>query len=223
LSVTLRSLSTPRKDTVPIVQEAGWAPGPVWTGTENFAHTGTRSPDRPARSQSLYRLSHPAHVHKCKYLTFTFVYTRQPLACRSLHVTSIYILFGWPKYQPVLVMHVLNALGLTNSIGIEFPPLLLESLRRVLGHSDSHCLSSVCLLPDIIVDVTRTSGWRIHQSTGCAVSHHCVVSVEVGAWLSKLASVKYLNFDVRRRILTPKPFCSAYKLFLKYFAPCIAI
>ena len=28
---------TPGKDPVPIVQEAGWAPGPVWTGTENLA------------------------------------------------------------------------------------------------------------------------------------------------------------------------------------------
>ena len=43
------------------VQEAGWAAGPVWTGAENLAPTGIRSPDRPARSQSLYRLSYPAH------------------------------------------------------------------------------------------------------------------------------------------------------------------
>ena len=50
---------TPRKDPVPIVQEAGWAPGPVWTGAENLAPTGIRSPDRPARSESLYRLSYP--------------------------------------------------------------------------------------------------------------------------------------------------------------------
>ena len=27
----------PLKDPVPIVQEAGWATGPVWTGTENLA------------------------------------------------------------------------------------------------------------------------------------------------------------------------------------------
>jgi len=39
------------------VQEAGWTPGSVWTGAENLAATGIRSPDRPARSQSLYRLS----------------------------------------------------------------------------------------------------------------------------------------------------------------------
>jgi hypothetical protein len=32
------------------VQEAGWAPGPVWTGAENVVQTGIRSPDRPARS-----------------------------------------------------------------------------------------------------------------------------------------------------------------------------
>jgi hypothetical protein len=29
------------------VQEAGWAPRPVWTGAENLAPTGIRSPDRP--------------------------------------------------------------------------------------------------------------------------------------------------------------------------------
>jgi hypothetical protein len=57
-----RPLSTPGKDPVSIVQEAGWAPGPVWTGAENLAPTGIRSPDRPARSQSLYRLSYRAHV-----------------------------------------------------------------------------------------------------------------------------------------------------------------
>jgi hypothetical protein len=44
------------------LQEAGWAPGPVWTGAENLAHTGIRSPDSPARSHSLYRLNYPTHI-----------------------------------------------------------------------------------------------------------------------------------------------------------------
>ena len=52
----------PGKDSVPILQEAGWAPGPVSTGAENLAHTGIRSPDRPARTESLYRLNYPAHA-----------------------------------------------------------------------------------------------------------------------------------------------------------------
>jgi len=30
----------PGKDPVPIVQEAGWAPGPVWKGAENLAPPG---------------------------------------------------------------------------------------------------------------------------------------------------------------------------------------
>jgi hypothetical protein len=60
VSVTPWPLFTPGKDPVPIVQEAGWAQGPVWTGAENFAPTGIRSPDHPARSQSLYRLRYPA-------------------------------------------------------------------------------------------------------------------------------------------------------------------
>ena len=40
---------TPGKDPVPIVQEAGWAPGPVWIGAENLpphrdSITGSSSP-----------------------------------------------------------------------------------------------------------------------------------------------------------------------------------
>ena len=52
---------TPRKDSVPIVQEAGWAPAPVCTGRKSRPHRDS-IPDRPARSQPQYRLSYPAHV-----------------------------------------------------------------------------------------------------------------------------------------------------------------
>jgi hypothetical protein len=44
-----------------MVQETGWALGPGWTRAENLAPTGIRSPDRPSRSESFYRLSYPAH------------------------------------------------------------------------------------------------------------------------------------------------------------------
>ena len=60
---TPRPYFTPGKDPVPIVQEAECAPGPVWTGGKSQL-TGIRSPDRPARSYSLYRLSHPAHPYR---------------------------------------------------------------------------------------------------------------------------------------------------------------
>ena len=58
--------STPRphftlgKDLAPILQEAAWAPGPVWTSGKSRPHRDS-IPNRPARSQSLYRLSYPAH------------------------------------------------------------------------------------------------------------------------------------------------------------------
>ena len=51
---------TPGKDPVPILQEAGWASGPVWTGGKSRPHRDS-IPDRPARSQSLYRLSFSVH------------------------------------------------------------------------------------------------------------------------------------------------------------------
>ena len=52
----------PRNKPVPIVKEGSWAPGLVWTGAGNLAFTGIRSPDRPARRQSLYRLRHSVVV-----------------------------------------------------------------------------------------------------------------------------------------------------------------
>jgi len=58
--------STPRpgrftsgKDPVPTEQDAGWALGADWTGTENLVTNGIRSPDHPTSSESLYRLSYP--------------------------------------------------------------------------------------------------------------------------------------------------------------------
>jgi len=35
------------------------APGLAWTGAGNVARVGIRSPDRPARNESLYRLLYP--------------------------------------------------------------------------------------------------------------------------------------------------------------------
>jgi hypothetical protein len=52
VNVTPWPLFTPGKDTVPIVQEAGWTLAPIWTGAENLVPTVIRSPDRPALANS---------------------------------------------------------------------------------------------------------------------------------------------------------------------------
>ena len=62
---------TSGKDPVPILQEAGWAPRPVWTGEENLAPTWIRSRTVQPVAQSLYRLSYPVHkgiINLTKYL-----------------------------------------------------------------------------------------------------------------------------------------------------------
>ena len=45
VNVTPRALFTPGKDPVPIVQEVGWAPEPVWKCEENIVPTGIRFPE----------------------------------------------------------------------------------------------------------------------------------------------------------------------------------
>ena len=49
VSSTPRPHFIPGKELVPILQEAGWAPGPVWTGAKSRPHRDS-IPDRPARS-----------------------------------------------------------------------------------------------------------------------------------------------------------------------------
>jgi len=49
VSSTPRPHFTPGKDPVPIVQEAGRVPGPVWTGGNSRPHRDSIT-DRPARS-----------------------------------------------------------------------------------------------------------------------------------------------------------------------------
>ena len=56
VNATPRPLYSCERDPVAIVQEAEWAPGPVWTGVEKLAPTGIWSPDHPACSESLYWL-----------------------------------------------------------------------------------------------------------------------------------------------------------------------
>jgi hypothetical protein len=53
---------TPGKDPVPILQEAGWAPGSIWIGAENLVTTGIRSPDLPAVASRYTDWATPAPI-----------------------------------------------------------------------------------------------------------------------------------------------------------------
>ena len=59
VNATPRPLYPRERNLVPIVREAACVPGPVRKGAENLASKGVRSPERPDRSESLYRSSYP--------------------------------------------------------------------------------------------------------------------------------------------------------------------
>jgi len=42
-----------KTDMIPTVQEAGWAPGLVWTGVENVSSTWIKLSDHPVHSELL--------------------------------------------------------------------------------------------------------------------------------------------------------------------------
>ena len=89
INATPRPLYPRERDPVPITQEAGWAPGPVRTAPPPRPDRtwgrispppGIRFPDRPARSESLYRMRYPGtrHMH-ARARTHTYTHTYVPL------------------------------------------------------------------------------------------------------------------------------------------------
>jgi hypothetical protein len=85
---------------VPIVQEAGWTPESVWTQRiekKNLPGIEPRSPSRPARSQTLYRLVYAAHIHFCnlQLIHFTISWTEETLfgthsVCKNLYTITCF-------------------------------------------------------------------------------------------------------------------------------------
>ena len=143
----------PGKDPVPILQEAIWAPGPVWTGEKSHSYRDS-IPDRPARSQSLYRLSYPAYrlTHKTLYiLPINIVVSDQYTPCtlvRPVHTlyisqTSTHPVHQSDQYTPCTLVRPVHTLdisyftettGMTNHmILIRFYELVLNKLQKKIN------------------------------------------------------------------------------------------
>jgi hypothetical protein len=97
--------STPRpgplypreREPVPIVQETGWTPGPVWTRAENLAPTGIRSPDRPVRRYTDCGTP-PTQItpHGTKTRKTVRAVTARTVLCKSENTFHLYcLLLSW--------------------------------------------------------------------------------------------------------------------------------
>jgi len=79
VSSTPRPHFTPGKDPVPILQEAGWIPGPVWTGEKSRPHRDS-IPDCPAHSQYIEFKTHQALYHWQRYIyIYIYIYLHLPV------------------------------------------------------------------------------------------------------------------------------------------------
>ena len=88
---------TPRKDAVPILQEVGWAPGPVWTGGKSRPHRDS-IPDRPARSSVAIPTELPGPLTIIHYHNLLTWYS-PPLSPNVLKLIKLIALYiagaGW--------------------------------------------------------------------------------------------------------------------------------
>jgi len=102
VSSTARPHFTPAKDPVPIVKEAGWAPGPVLTGGKSCPHRDS-IPDRPVRSQSIYRLSYLAHIKitNIYWISSHFVHKFKKYWAQEIKHLHLHHLFWRPLWSPL--------------------------------------------------------------------------------------------------------------------------
>jgi hypothetical protein len=122
----------PRKDPVLIVQEAGWAAGPVWTGAGNFVPTGIRSPELPARSQSLYTTTLPSprwyFVGLCNlYFSVTALLINLPLYLNPInyfHCPALWTTKTLPIHRPVFFLNCIPTISTLKTT----PSMALHSL-----------------------------------------------------------------------------------------------
>ena len=112
VSSTPRPHFTSGQDPVPILQEDGWAPGPVWTGGKSRPHRDS-IPDRPARSQSPYRLSYRAHTQQFMFLLNVPLKGFYTLLAKLVFNNFLFIqqftalcdIYGYYNHNPVTVQY----------------------------------------------------------------------------------------------------------------------
>jgi hypothetical protein len=88
VSSTPRPHFTSGRDPVPVVQEAGWAPGLVCVDGKSYTHQDLIL-DHPARSQLLYRLSYPAHQIHMYVLIIRIYHDAQSSECQIHMYVSV--------------------------------------------------------------------------------------------------------------------------------------
>jgi len=129
---------TPGIEPVPIIQEVGWAPGPVWTGSENLAPKGIISPDRPARSESLHRLRYPGPVAPIIWEICDPWYTWQRIVCNFIfrnfrpliHLAANCLQFYFSELRPLIrlaancLQFFFSELPTPDSLGSELSAIL---------------------------------------------------------------------------------------------------
>ena len=89
---------TPGKDPVPIVQVAGWAPGPVWTGAENLAPPPGFDPRTVASRYTDWAIAAPyIYIYILRFGTYGFSYRKLLVVMIKLVLRISYNLYyDWP-------------------------------------------------------------------------------------------------------------------------------
>jgi hypothetical protein len=100
------AFSRRQREPVPIVRDVGWEPGSFWAEAKNFFPTGIRSPNRPARSESLYGLSYRSpHSSYLQALIILFLKKRQREASNSTIQLSRFLLLFYYYYYVAVSCH----------------------------------------------------------------------------------------------------------------------
>jgi len=106
--------------------------------------TGIRSPDRPARNQSLYRLRYPAHIiYRCLNVLASFLTRASRQSTKSNHMSQFYIFqrFLSRRWNCCVLLWIMLLPVLLNPILRTLADLFDEGVMILAGKGTTNCIS----------------------------------------------------------------------------------
>ena len=122
VNCTLRPPYPPKIDQVPIIQKVGRGWGRVWSSSEN-TFTGVRTPDRPVRSGSVYRLWYLEIFHENPSIRTPFA------SCGQTEKTTLLVAFSDLANAPKFVIRRREGYSFEHHRCEEWPKYYLKLCR----------------------------------------------------------------------------------------------
>jgi hypothetical protein len=195
---------SPGKTRYPLYRRVGGPQGRSGRARKISSSTGIRSKDRPARSQSVYRLSYPS-ARTSRYVLYwsrrAIQYVRQIKRVIHLTLKSALPLLPQSNQNSTLQLIVIHIFLLQRSIFINAERVQIDTCAETRAHLRVKCLK----LSDF-------------NETGKGIFHNYLISIFLNHLKSPVVTVQMTKINIRKVYVLPTQCIYTFYIDLKTFS-----